>query len=119
MPRRLLLAVFGALWAVTISAAPARADGGWVITSFASTIAISSDGSLVVQEDIKVDFGSQQHHGIFRTIPVRYRYDSTRDRYYVLTVNSVTDGSKVLPYTTSSNGDFAWRRANSSCRRSE
>ncbi|HSS61962.1 MAG TPA: DUF2207 domain-containing protein [Candidatus Limnocylindrales bacterium] len=90
---------------VMAAAAPAHADEGWVITSFASTISIASDSSLNIREDIRVDFGSQQKHGIFRTIPLRYRYDNTRDRYYELTVNSVTDGSRSLPYTTSVQSD--------------
>ena len=33
------------------------------------------------------------------------RYDDTHDRYYELTVNSVTDGSRPLQYTTSIQSD--------------
>jgi hypothetical protein len=101
MRNRFLLAVVGAMWAVTFSAAPARANEGWIITSFHSDIRLNPDSSLNMTEDILVDFGPQQHHGIFRYIPVRYRYDDTHDRYYELNVMSVTDGSKPLPYTTS------------------
>ena len=96
----LALLLFGLSFAVTASAIPAQADEGWVITSFASSIAIHPDSSLSIVEDIHADFGSLQKHGIFRYIPVRYRYDSTRDRYYDLNVQSVTDGARPLPYTT-------------------
>jgi hypothetical protein len=104
MKSRLLLATLGALWAVTISAAPARADTGWVITSFSSTYRINFLSSINVTEDIYVDFGSQPHHGIFRTFPYRFRYDSTRDRLMNYIFLSVTDGTKPVPYTESDSG---------------
>ena len=93
-----------ALWAIPLSPAPARADEGWTITSFHSQIVINADSSINVTENIQVDFGAQQHHGIFRNIPVRYRYDQTHDRYYELDVASVTDGRTALPYTTYDQG---------------
>jgi len=100
MAARLGLLVFGFSLAVMGSAVPAQADEGWVITSFASSIDVHSDSSLSIVEDIHVDFGSLQKHGIFRYIPVRYSHDSRNDRYYDLTVDSVTDGARHLPYTT-------------------
>src|SRR5205807_9970785 len=78
-----------------------HADEGWIITSFHSNIAVGADSTLMIQEDVQVDFGSQQKHGIFRTIPRRYRYDDTHDRYYDLAVRSVTDGAQPVIYTTS------------------
>src|SRR5579864_1333926 len=99
-----LTAAFLAGLALIVSGAPAAADQGWMISAFGSTIAIGTDGVVTVQEDIRADFGSQQHHGIFRTIPIRYSYDNTRDRYLGVTVNSVTDGTRPLPFTTSNDG---------------
>ena len=81
------------------------ADEGWVITSFHSDVRIAHDASLAITEDIRVDFGAQQKHGIFRTIPVRYRFDDTYDRYYELTVETVTDGSRPVPYKESITND--------------
>ena len=104
MTRRLLLAALCALWAVTISGTQAQADEGWVITSFHSDIQIGADSTLTIAEDIRVDFGSQQHHGIFRYIPRRYRYDDSHDRYYQITVRSVTDGKRPLPFTETTDG---------------
>ncbi len=97
---RLALLVFALSVAVTASAVRAHADEGWVITSFQSNLQIASDSTLRVTEVINVDFGPLQKHGIFRYIPVRYRYDSTRDRYYDLNVTSVTDGERAISYTT-------------------
>jgi uncharacterized membrane protein YgcG len=102
---RLAIAAVAAVWAIGFSGAPVHADEGWVITSFDSEIAIGADSVLTVHEDIHVDFGSQQKHGIFRTIPLRYRYDDTHDRYYTLEVASVTDGVKAITHADSMDSD--------------
>ena len=102
---RALIATLAAASAIGLSGGSVHADEGWVITSFHSEIAIGTDASLTVQEDIHVDFGSQQKHGIFRTIPLRYRYDDTHDRYYSLEVVSVTDGVKPIMQTDSIDSD--------------
>src|SRR4030088_716927 len=99
------IALLAALWAVGLFMPIAHADEGWVITSFHSEIIIGADSALTISEDIRVDFGSQQKHGIFRTIPLRYRYDDTHDRFYALRVMSVTDGSGPLPHSDSIDND--------------
>jgi len=68
------------LWVGVFSATPALADEDWTITSFNSVIQIRADSTLEITEDIRVDFGSLQKHGIFRTIPLRYRYNDNQDR---------------------------------------
>src|SRR3977135_694385 len=110
MPMRVCAARFGmAVLAVSLalglSASNAQADEAWVITSFHSEISIASNSSIAVTEDIRVDFGSLQKHGIFRTIPLLYRYDDSHDRYYLLDVKSVTDGSKAVTYSESIDHD--------------
>jgi uncharacterized membrane protein len=83
----LLLTLLPALaWPVS-----ARADEGWVIESFQAQIDIQPDGTLRIVETISVDFGTLQRHGIYRDIPVLFRYDEERDRRYDLRVESVTD----------------------------
>lgn len=84
-----------AVVALTVAAtAPAAgADTGWTIDAFRADIAIRPNGSLAIVETIDVDFGSLQKHGIFRTIPTKYRYDDRRDRTYALSIESVTDRS--------------------------
>src|ERR1700704_4079414 len=110
MPMRVCAARFGmAVLAVSLalglSASNAQADEAWVITSFHSEISIASNSSIAVTEDIRVDFGSLQKHGIFRTIPLRYRYDDSHDRFYTLEVMSVTDGTGPLPHSESIDND--------------
>ena len=103
MKRLLLCAVLPAGIALA-TASPALADQGWVIDSFASQIAVGTDGTLVIQEQIAADFGAQEHHGIFRTIPIRYRYDDAHDRYLDVAVSSVTNNGRPAPYTVANDG---------------
>jgi uncharacterized membrane protein YgcG len=51
------------------SATTALADEGWTITSFDSAYTVQADGLVRVVETIRVDFGAQQKHGIFRYLP--------------------------------------------------
>ncbi len=88
-----------------LSSPVAHADEGWVITSFQSDISIASDSTLTVKEDVRVDFGNLLKHGIFRTIPLRYRYNDSHDRYYNLSVMSVTDGSKNVDFAITEASD--------------
>jgi uncharacterized protein (TIGR04222 family) len=71
----------------------AAADAGWTIDAFRADITIRPDGSLAIIETIDVDFGGLEKHGIFRTIPTKYRYNDRQDRTYALSVDSVTDRS--------------------------
>ena len=108
VPKTVTRLIFGGLaaaWLLVGSSVAGHAGEGWVITSFHSDIAIAADSTLTVTEDIRVDFGSQSKHGIFRTIPLRYRYDDKQDRYYLLAVKSVTDGTNPLPYDDSVSSD--------------
>ena len=92
------MALVAASWAIALSAPAVGADEGWVITSFHSNIEVAANSTLTITEDIRVDFQGQQKHGIFRTIPARYRYDDSRDRYYGFELKSVTDGTRSLMY---------------------
>jgi predicted membrane protein DUF2207 len=102
---RLAIAAIAAVGAVVVSGPVAHGDEGWVITSFQSDINIASDSTLTVKEDVRVDFGNLQKHGIFRTIPLRYRFDDSHDRYYNLSVMSVTDGSRPVDFAVTSASD--------------
>jgi uncharacterized membrane protein YgcG len=100
--RRLVAILAAAIALSGYLAAPALADEGWVIERFAADITIQKDSSLHILESIDADFGGLQKHGIFRTIPVRYRWDDNHLRVYQLTVRSVTDAvGKAIHYETS------------------
>ncbi|HEX5417598.1 MAG TPA: DUF2207 domain-containing protein [Chloroflexota bacterium] len=101
--RALLLAL--ALFILPGLATTARADEGWIIHSQDVRIAILPDSSMEVAETLRVDFGSQQKHGIFREIPVAYDYDNTQLRVYDLQVTAVTDvNGKAWKYEVSREG---------------
>ncbi|HSP55732.1 MAG TPA: DUF2207 domain-containing protein, partial [Dehalococcoidia bacterium] len=87
-----------------VSTAPARADEGWVINSFDAAYTINEDGTVTATEDIRVDFGSLEKHGIFRDIPVEYKYDDQNNRLIRLTNISVDDGSKPWQFEEQDNG---------------
>ena len=72
---------------------------------FGADITITKDGSLHIVEAIDANFGGLQKHGIFRTIPVRYKWDDSHVRVYELQVRSVTDSSgQRIRYETSDQG---------------
>jgi len=103
--------IFRLLVVVALTVAVARpvaaADTGWTIDAFRADIAIRPTGVIAIVETIDVDFGALQKHGIYRTIPTKYRYDDRRDRRYALSVQGVTDGAG-RPWTYQlSTGDAA------------
>ena len=88
--------------------AGAQTSGGERIRRFDSTIEVADNGTVTVTEEITYDFGSNQRHGIERTIPVRYPYDDVKegyDRVTPLDVVLVTaDPGTPSGYTRSSSG---------------
>src|SRR5215469_9817746 len=91
----------------TIFAAPGRASAqidGERITSYNAGIVIQRNGSILVTEQITYDFGTDQRHGIFRVIPVRFRYDGTYDRIYSIDVQSVWSDTPAPEYSVDSSG---------------
>ena len=66
------------------------------IRSYDVDIQIQADGDLAIVETIDYDFGSEPHHGIYRDIPTRLRYDDRYDRVFPLRVDDVS-GSADTP----------------------
>jgi hypothetical protein len=59
------------------------APSAWAVESiprYDVVVTVHADGTFHVHEQIVYDFGDAQRHGIYRTIPVRYTYDDSRDR---------------------------------------
>src|SRR5437773_2663886 len=67
---------------------PAAAEEPWSISSFDAHYTVNRDGSIASSEDLVVEFGSLQRHGIFRDIPVEYQYDAHDNRLISLNVLS-------------------------------
>jgi hypothetical protein len=87
-------------------AAPAYAPVGESIPSYDTRVEVRPDGTMRVRETITYDFGPQDRHGIFRRLPVRYRYDDTRDRVYPLSAVSVTMDGRDVPVEQESEGGY-------------
>jgi uncharacterized membrane protein YgcG len=90
MAKRFLLASVAALALVGWAGKGTAWGQTEQIRSYRVGITIQGDGSLAVVEQIAYDFGSTEHHGIFRDIPVRFHYDDRYDRVYPVDVTSVT-----------------------------
>ena len=69
---------------------PAGAQASEAIHSYDVAIEIRTDDSIRITEVIDYDFGTAQHHGIFRDVPTRQSYDERYDRVYPLHVESVS-----------------------------
>ena len=105
MARSLLAVLLGIALALR-GVLPARGqDTGWTIERFHAEIVIQPDASLLISEAIDVDFGELEKHGIYREIPVRYRYTKDHDRVYDFKVETVTDANgKAWQYSRSRHG---------------
>ena len=106
--RRLVAVALLLVSAALLVSATNAADEGWIVERFASEVNIQADGSLLVTENIDVNFqGLTDRHGIFREIPVRYRWDPDPKfvRVYQVDVQSVRDlNGRAVNYQTSPNG---------------
>ncbi|MDO8616321.1 MAG: DUF2207 domain-containing protein [Dehalococcoidia bacterium] len=99
-----LVAVLPALVWAALAHTDATAQEDWVIRSFDARYEIAPDGTVAVTEDLSVDFGGLERHGIFRDIPVRYQYDDDNDRLAAISGVSVDNGSEPWPFELISSG---------------
>jgi uncharacterized membrane protein YgcG len=74
---------------LALLAAPTRAQTAEQILDYTVHVQIEAVGTLLVTEQIAYDFATQERHGIFRDVPVRFRYDDRHDRVYPLEVLGV------------------------------
>jgi len=106
--RALVAAVLAIAVGALVAGAPRPAAAGSfeTIRSYDVDITVQPAGDLSIVETIVYDFGTEQHHGIFRDIPTRLHYDDTYDRLMPLRVDSVTGSSGTpVQYTTGDAGD--------------
>ena len=90
--------VASGLLALVCVSLPTSAQGATFesIRSYDVDIQIQTNGDLAIVETIDYDFGTEPHHGIFRDIPTRLRYDDRFDRVFPLRVDDVS-GSADTP----------------------
>lgn len=95
--------IFSPLPLVTPSPYMPTSNAGWYITDFADTIAIQSDGTVLVTEKIAVDFKNLSKHGIYRDFPYAYVTKEGKRQYTDVGVEAVTRDGSSEKYTTKHN----------------
>jgi uncharacterized membrane protein YgcG len=98
LPNLLLAWAFALVLQWSAGSVLAGAEDGWVIRSFDVRYVINADGTVEATEDIRVDFGTLERHGIFRDIPVEYAYNDESNRLIGLTGVSVNDGAGPVQF---------------------
>jgi len=93
----ILIGFMGLLFALWASAE--------TISNFDLQLEIQPDSAVFIEERISYDFGSVEHHGIYRDIPVSYRTESGARRSIKLDVSSVARNDVDEPYTVSTQGN--------------
>ncbi len=103
MISRRFLPICAAAWLVMVPTA-VLAQNAEQIASFDVRARLTSDRMLTVTEVITYDFGSNEKHGIYREIPVRYDRNGGTYRYR-LNVAGVTRDGNAEPYSVSESSD--------------
>lgn len=75
---------------ILLTAAPASAERALVIEHFVSTVDVSADGTILVDEVIRPRF-TGSWNGIYRTIPIQYKTPQGLNYTLQLDIESVTD----------------------------
>lgn len=99
--------ILSAILLLTPHHAQAALGLNWELSSFNSDITVREDGSLFIEETIVADFTRDAHHGIYRTIPIRYRDkygQSFKLRYDIKSVKDETGNDWW--YSESTYGDY-------------
>ncbi|RJQ24673.1 DUF2207 domain-containing protein [Candidatus Parcubacteria bacterium] len=92
-----IITVFSIGLFFSLTNSPVFASENWVIDSFDSQINIQENGKVEVTENIDVDFGFLQKHGIFRDIPYIYYSDNGTNIYTEIELLSVSLSNAPVP----------------------
>ena len=104
---KLLLALVVVLGMFTNIPQPAHAQTSESIKEYAVDITVNRDSSILVQEQITYDFGAEQRHGIFRTIPYKYKARGGTFTLRISDVAVVNEKGEPYAFTSSRKGsDF-------------
>ncbi len=101
-----ILAVVGAALAALIGLAPAVSASAERIIDFTVDARVMADGSLQIDETIEYDFGAEERHGIFRTIPVYSGLPDGSRWMHPATLTSISMNGNPVPYTQGEDGAF-------------
>lgn len=105
--KKLLLIIGALLLSAVFLTHPVAAQSQDTIRSFDSKVRINRDGTAHVEEKIVYDFGQQQKHGIFRTIPIDYKDGDVN--YYITAMYQQTvdeNRQKIQADVSVENGNY-------------
>lgn len=88
----------GVICLLFLSSASVFAQENWEIDEFTADISIEVNGEVSIGEDIKVDFGSLEKHGIYRDIPYEYSQDNGETYYTEIVVEGVLQNGEKARY---------------------
>jgi len=99
---------FLSLIAVFVFVVPVHAKEHTVeqINSYDTVVQIGDHGELFVTELIEMDFGDVDRHGIIRSIPLRYSYESENYVMRVSGVKLLSDRGVELPFRINTSDGF-------------
>lgn len=103
--KKLLFAVV-AILVPLLSPAPALADTGERIETYAVTAVVQDNGRVEFTERIAWDFGGNEKHGIFRQLPLLDDLGDGTAQNYDLEVSGVLLDGEQVPWSTSVVGAF-------------
>ena len=75
------------------------------INDFQTSIIINTDSSLLVEENIVYDFGTQERHGIYRDIPINYQTKLGNQSIGLKDISVTDENGKAYEFTSSNFGD--------------
>ncbi len=101
-----LLIVFTFFFCSSLSVlTPVRADDTEHISSYHTNITLDRDAHLYVRETITYNFGTNERHGIFRRIPIRYQGPWLSIYSLRPTITNIEIDERPTPFTKKNSGN--------------
>jgi len=97
---------FFLLWALMVLwiVGPWPADASEKIDNYEVNVAINEDASVDVEEHISYDFGADERHGIYRTIPYKYRARGGNYKLEISDIKVASPEGRIYQSKTSRGG---------------
>lgn len=87
------------IFSIIIVALPVYAEE--IVSAFDARIEIKKDSTIRVEERIQYDFGQNQRHGIFRTIPLVYTRNGGNFSFQIVDISVNDDRGTPYPFAIS------------------
>ncbi len=92
---------------ISITSASNLDGNDWNIKEFNATVVINKNSTINVTEHIVADFTNEEHHGIFRDIPIKYIDTEGKTSEIPIHIHDVKDeNGNSVHYETSNRGEY-------------